>query len=183
MYLLQKSFNNDLFMVQEVQPEDVETWLENRVSLFASETHAAYAQTLLGTMQAPSWTPDFRKYGTILSPDFPYFCAKNVREFNDAWLRIMATEVRLRIMQKINFVEEIHFSISDIMNPPPAPWLCLVDRESQKVLVVDRTGMALGGSEKNLVTAVKHKFRFTRDLLASSGKHLEMIEVHLGSIS
>ncbi|HGY5248294.1 TPA: hypothetical protein ACNU2W_004573, partial [Aeromonas salmonicida subsp. pectinolytica] len=88
-----------------------------------------------------------------------------------------------RIMQKINFVEEIHFSISDIMNPPPAPWLCLVDRKSQKVLVVDRTGMALGGSEKNLVTAVKHKFRFTRDLLASSGKHLEMIEVHLGSIS
>ncbi len=111
MYLLQKSFNNDLFMVQEVQPEDVETWLENRVSLFASETHAAYAQTLLGTMQAPSWTPDFRKYGTILSPDFPYFCAKNVREFNDAWLRIIATEVRLRIMQKINFVDDIHFRI------------------------------------------------------------------------
>ncbi|MGN5060574.1 hypothetical protein ACTG2K_21825 [Aeromonas caviae] len=95
----------------------------------------------------------------------------------------MATEVRLRIMQKLNFVEEIHFSISDIMNPPPAPWLCLVDRESQTVLVVDRTGTALGGSEKNLVMAVKHRFRFNRDLLAPSGKHLEMIEVRLGSIT
>ncbi len=180
MYLLKKTFNTDFFTVQEVQPEDVDTWLQNGVSLFSSEIHASYANTLLGIIAAPDWVPNYRQYGSILSLDYPFFRANDEATFNHAWLKIMASEARLRAIQKLTFVDDLFFSVSTLVAPPPAPWACLVDHQRQTVIVVDRTGQVFGGSEQSILNTLKHRYSFERELLFRNNRHLEMIEVNLG---
>ena len=62
MFVLKRDYGSGFFNIQEIAPSDVADFIECGVAIFGSETHASYAQSLLGAVSAPHWKPNHQRY-------------------------------------------------------------------------------------------------------------------------
>jgi hypothetical protein len=175
MYALRKDFISNFFYTHLLVASDVVDFIELGVAVFGSETHASYASSVLGTISAPNWKPDFEKHGRLLTEDHPFFIPKNVTEFTQEWLRVMCSEVRLRIAQIDLPARETVFDIP-MLDPAPAPWAIVVSRSNKQFYVVDRAGNVVGARGKEALLRMKQT-TFEFEAATGVSRHLEIIEV------
>lgn len=177
MYALRKHYKDDFFDVELVQGEDVFALLDEGCAMFSCETHAKYAQAVLGATEPPTWKPDPDAYGSILSEDDPYFCPDNQELFAAEWLNLMTQECRLRVAQvskNRNAATDLRFLLLS-GNPAPGPWSIVRTRSTEEIFIVDRGGRVIGAMSHQRLEEM-NGVTFANELERSPANHLDLIE-------
>lgn len=175
MFVLKRDYGSGFFNIQEIAPSDVADFIECGVAIFGSETHASYAQSLLGAVSAPHWKPNHQQHGRVLTDEHPFFVPANGDAFTREWLRLMCSEVRLHLAQHHLPAKEAVFDIpTDV--PAPAPWAILVSRSNNQIYVVDRLGNVVGAKTKDELVRMKQT-TFELEAATAVRHHLAVIDI------
>lgn len=177
MYALRKHYHDDFFAVEPVRGEDVQVLLDEGCALFTCETHAKYAQSILGAAEPPTWKPDPGAHGSILSDEDPYFCPDHPELFTSEWMNLMTQECRLRVAQASknrNAATELRFYLSS-STPAPGPWAIIHTRSTEEIFIVDRGGIVIGAMSHQRLDEMKG-VTFANELERSPANHLDLVE-------